>query len=555
MKKIMIHSDFNVSLLAQQLSLFLSNEWEVVKPSYGTLHQSILSNQSGEKQATSIIWASMEAISPQVSSLLNHEGTSVDDVLQDVNEWIEVIREYAQSQRYVVVVTPFYLNQTTGQAVFTLNTQHGSSYLLAKVKVLLAEAFGQSDNMVLLDCHDWFVDEEQACFSARRWFSAKMPFSGAFSKRVAQQLVTTVESLEGKSRKLLLLDLDNTLWGGIVGDDGWQGLVLGENHSIGEAFLAFQKAILALKRQGIQLGIVSKNTEACALEAIQKHPDMVLKLSDFVAWRINWQDKATNIQSIVDELNIGLDAVVFIDDNVHERQWVKQALPDVLVPDWPEDPCSYLKAFNEIRCFASPLNTQEDQNRSVMYEAEKNRQGQVNQFASLEAWLASLNIQVSVHFGLSENEARIVQLMNKSNQMNLTTHRCSLAELKAWEAENHHHLMSFSVNDKYGDYGLVGIIGCEIVEYQEQSELLITDFILSCRAMGKGIEKVMIHQLTLLAKEMRCAQLKANFLPTDRNQPCLEWLRSEPTKEREEHQFSWNNFETYPCPDHISIVS
>ena len=219
----------------------------------------------------------------------------------------------------------------------------------------------------------WIDAAGKDAVNPKRWYMAKLPFAHAVFKEAAKDLRAMLLGAYGQSRKLLLLDLDDTLWGGIVGEDGWEKLNLGGHDPIGEAFLDFQRALKSLSRQGVLLGIVSKNDEAVALEAFRRHPEMALRVEDFAGRRINWEDKAKNIVELTRELNLGLQSVVFIDDNPYERARVRETLPEVFVPEWPEDKMSYRAALLSLGCFDRPRITEEDKRRTEMYAGEARR--------------------------------------------------------------------------------------------------------------------------------------------------------------------------------------
>src|SRR5439155_12335873 len=288
-------------------------------------------------------------------------------------------------------------------------------------------------------------------------------------------------------------------WGGIVGDLGWQSIRLGGHDPIGEAFRDFQLGLKILKERGVLLGIVSKNEESTALEAIRSHPEMVLRQDDFAGWRINWEDKAQNIANLAAELNLGLQSVVFLDDNPVERARVREVLPDVLVPELPANPMEFKAALQQLRCFDTPVISSEDQTRTGMYVSERQRRAAQAHISSLDQWLESLQMEVVAEPLSETNLDRATQLFNKTNQMNLSTRRLTKEELWSWSRENGNSMLVFRVSDKFGDYGLVGIASFRL-EAGSQTDARIVDFILSCRVMGRKVEETMLHVLAVSAK-------------------------------------------------------
>jgi FkbH-like protein len=350
-------------------------------------------------------------------------------------------------------------------------------------------------------------------------------------------------------RKLVVLDLDDTLWGGIVGDVGWEDLQLGGHHPLGEAFAAFQRALKALTRRGIILGIVSKNTEAIALEAIDRHPEMILRRDDFAGWRINWEDKTKNLCELTAELKLGLDSVVFIDDNPAERARVREALPSVFVPDWPTDKLLYEKALVELTCFDTPALSEEDRARTRMYVSERQRNEMKNAIPSVEDFLTSLGLRVTIDCLRRENLARATQLLNKTNQMNLTTRRVTEAQLLAWAEEAGHHVFVFRVADRFDDYGLTGLASLAATGRRGE----IVDFVLSCRVMGRGVEQTMLHRLVACGRALGLEELTATPIPTDRNAPCARFFAESSGFAAAGAAYRWDLDDPYPVPAYIAI--
>jgi FkbH-like protein len=296
---------------------------------------------------------------------------------------------------------------------------------------------------------------------------------------------------------------------------------------------------------------VSKNEEQVALEAIRKHPEMVLKLEDFAGWRINWQDKVQNIIDLMTELNLGPQAAVFIDDNPAERARVKESLPEVLVPDWPEDPLFYPATLLSLRCFEMPSLSREDLSRTTMYLSENKRRELKKKVSSLAEWLKRLAIRVQVEKLHPANLQRAAQLLNKTNQMNLSTRRMSEAELMAWAEQEHHRLWTLRVSDKFGDAGLTGIISLEIQDRSVQ----IVDFILSCRVLGRKIEETMLATAIHQAQALGIENVYARYIPTPKNKPCLDFFNKlAPRFEQQGDCFVRDEKHPFPVPEHIELI-
>ena len=353
----------------------------------------------------------------------------------------------------------------------------------------LSEQLNKEKNFYVFNSSKWLLNcGVSNAYNSQLWYLTKTPFSNIFFKQVISDMSNLYGSMKGLSKKLLILDLDDTLWGGIVGEIGWKNLRIGGHDHLGESFRDFQIQIKSLKNQGIILAIVSKNDEAIAIEAINKHPEMFFAMKDFVTHRINLEDKAKNIVDIVDELNLGLQSVVFLDDSPFERARVQEALPEVLVPELPKDPTDYNTFLSKLRCFDTTNITEEDKIRVNLYQSESKRTKLKQQLKSASEWIKTLNLTIVIENIKNENTPRAVQLLNKTNQMNLSTRRLSEQKFNNWIQIHSNNLWTIRAADKFGDYGIIGILSISI----KDNEATLVDFILSCRVVGRCIEETMI---------------------------------------------------------------
>ncbi len=366
----------------------------------------------------------------------------------------------------------------------------------------------------------------------------------------ADDIAAAVEGLAGRARRVVILDLDDVLWGGIVGEVGPLGVRIGGHDLVGEAFADFQHALKGLSRRGILLAIASKNDEAVALEAIDRHPEMLLRRDDFAAWRINWTDKATNVAAVLADLNLGAESAVFIDDQPIERERVRSAVPGILVPEWPTDPCDFREALGLLRCFDAPAVTSEDRARSGMAAAERSRRIAAAAAANVDEWLRSLDVRIDVEPLDERNLERAAQLLNKTNQMNLSTRRMTAADLAAWVSAPGHVVLTFRVADRFGDSGLTGLVGLRCVGGEAQ----LVDFLLSCRVMGRRVEDAMLSVAVAQARRRGASVLRAELIPTPRNGPCLDFFRRSRFAPTDANGFSWNTAEPYAGPDAVRII-
>ena len=498
-----------------------------------------------------VVWTQPKSVIPSFNRIMNYEHTAEERILQEVDEFSSLLLTIGKRLKYLFIPTWILPSYPRGTGLLDMKSGIGIGVTLARMNLRLADNMREASNIFLLNAQNWIIGAGKDAFSPKLWYMGKIAFGNIVFQRAAREIKAALRGITGKARKLIILDLDDTLWGGIVGDLGWEKIILGGHDPIGEAYLDFQRGLKALTNRGILLGIVSKNEETTAIEAINKRPEMFLTLDDFAGWKINWKDKARNIIDLVSELNLGLDSAVFIDDNPIERDRVKAALPEVLVPEWPKDPIFYKQILLGLRCFDAPSISREDSSRTKMYVSERKRQAMEINLGSMEKWLQSLEITVKIEKLSKGDLPRTAQLLNKTNQMNLSTRRMTEPELYTWAKKPGHELWTFRVSDKFGDSGLTGIISLKI----ENDRGKIVDFILSCRVMGRGVEETMLHTAITQTRTLGLNQVFAEFIPTDRNRPCLEfWKKSEFAKGKRDHVFSWNTRSPYTLPDWITLV-
>jgi len=505
-----------------------------------------------DKPDFAVIWTQPERINQAFNRILNYEKVSLSQVLEEVDEYASLLRSVRDRVNTVIVPTWVLPSYQRGFGMLDMRSEIGISNTLMRMNLRLCERLADIPNVYLLDTQRWIGEVGKKAFNPKLWYMGKIAFGNEVFKEAVKDVKSAYRGINGSSKKLIILDLDNTLWGGIVGDIGWENIRLGGHDYIGEAYVDFQKTLKSLTNRGILLGIVSKNEEVIALEAIRKHPEMVLRLDDFAGYRINWQDKAENIVDLVADLKIGLQSVVFIDDNPVERARVRDALNTVFVPEWPRDQMLYKSALLSLRCFDTPSITQEDAQRTKMYVTERQRKDLKDTCISTNEWLKSLGMKVQVEPISPINLERTVQLFNKTNQMNLTTRRMTKLEMANWVSQKNHKLWNFRVSDRFGDLGITGIISLEI----EGKNGRIVDFILSCRVMGRKIEETMLYIVIKYARSIRLKELHARYVPTSKNKPCLDfWMSSGFSYEEQNNSFSWNLFNEYTLPDCLEIVN
>ncbi len=351
----------------------------------------------------------------------------------------------------------------------------------------------------------WF--DESAYFLNKSGFA--LPYIGYVCDLIARQF----QAFVGKPNKCLVLDLDNTIWGGIVGDVGYDGIMLDPNDAEGEAYQAFQKYVLALKHRGIILAVCSKNDAENAKEPFEKNSNMILKLGDISSFVANWNDKASNIKLISEELNIGLDSFVFFDDNPTERALVKQFLPEITVIDVPEDPALYVRALDQAYAFEWNQITQEDISRSDSYAQNIERTTLMESCVDYNDYLKKLNMHIQVAAVEEKTLPRFSQLTNKSNQFNVRTQRYSEAEIDEMAKNKNYELLTVSLCDKFTNYG---IIACVVLRFEDQV-CYIDNWVMSCRVLKKTIENYTAEKIVSEAIKQNVKCIKAEYLRTKKN--------------------------------------
>ncbi len=353
---------------------------------------------------------------------------------------------------------------------------------------------------------------QERFFDARMWYLAKLAVRTDALPFFASAVVDVVQTLRGRMKKCVVLDLDNTLWGGVVGDDGIDGIELGELGA-GPAFTALQLWLKNLRERGVLLAVCSKNNEDTAKEVFEKHPDMVLRLSDIAMFVANWEDKASNIRCIQQTLNIGMDSIVFLDDNPFERNLVKSVLPEVTVPELPEDPAMVLSYLQSLGLFEAAGCSDEDRVRTARYQAQISRDAAEQTFDSYDAYLASLDMKAVVKPFASFYFARIAQLTQRSNQFNLRTVRYTEAEIAALAADERYITRYMTLSDRFGEHGLVSVVILE----KRQNALFIDTWLMSCRVLRRGAEQYLFDRIVEATIAAGFDTLIGEYLPTAKN--------------------------------------
>ncbi len=350
-------------------------------------------------------------------------------------------------------------------------------------------------------------------FQPSVYVSTEMVLSIDVLPYVAHKTIDIINSLNGKFKKCLIIDLDNTTWGGVIGDDGIENIQIG-SLGIGKAFTEFQYWVKKLKNRGVIIAVCSKNTESVAKEPFEKHPEMVLRLDDISVFRANWENKADNIRQIQKILNIGFDSMVFLDDNPFERNIVRDNIPEVCVPELPEDPAEYLEYLYKLNLFETISFSNEDTDRTKLYQIEAERAKVHEKYTNEDDFLKDLNMLSDVQSFNKFNTPRVAQLSQRSNQFNLRTIRYTEADIHNISSSDDYKGFVFSLEDKFGDNGLICVI---ILKKEDAHTLFIDTWFMSCRVLKRGMENFVLNTIVSFAKENGFTTINGEYIPTAKN--------------------------------------
>lgn len=350
-------------------------------------------------------------------------------------------------------------------------------------------------------------------FQPAVYINSEMVLSLDVLPQIALRTIALISALTGSFKKCVILDLDNTIWGGIIGDDGIENIELG-SLGIGKAFTEFQYWIKKLKNRGIIITVCSKNTESVAKEPFEKHPDMVLHLDDIAVFIANWENKVDNIRQIQRILNISYDSMVFLDDNPFERNLVRENIPEICVPELPEDPADYLEYLYALNLFETVSFSDEDTERTKLYQVEAQRNLIQQKYTNEDDYLKSLNMISLVEPFNKFNAPRVAQLSQRSNQFNLTTVRYSDADINLLAASENYYNFAFTLEDKFGDNGLICVI---ILKKENDQTLFFESWFMSCRILKRSMENFVLNTITNFAREKGFKYLKGEYITTAKN--------------------------------------
>jgi FkbH-like protein len=427
---------------------------------------------------------------------------------------------FGARSKATIIQSTFVLPAERAFGNYELKVDHSAGSIFSEINYRLVAKARETKNVLLNDIDFLAASVGRSnWFDPRMWNMAKSPCRLEHLPLLAQSLLDTVLAAAGMFAKCVVLDLDNTLWGGVIGDDGLEGIALGEFDE-GEAFVRFQKFFHELKRRGIILAVVSKNEHANAMLPFQKHPDMVLKEEDIAVFVANWDNKADNIRLIQKTLNIGFDSMVFIDDNPFERSLVREFLPQVIVPELPDDPSLYLSSLAELNLFETASYSDADRQRADQYREESRRELVKASFTNINDYLISLGMEVKLERFNAFNLPRIAQLIQRSNQFNLMTRRYGEAACEALMKDSSVAPFTLKLSDKFGDYGLISVI----VLKHAAEDIEIDEYLMSCRVLRRGVEDFAMNNIFAYAARQGAKRVTGQYVPTAKNDMVKDFL-------------------------------
>ncbi len=442
-----------------------------------------------------------------------------EDKLREINKIITIIEQLlsmvSRQTNALVLFSNFIIPTFSPFGILDNKQEIGLKKFYKIINDKLEDLYQTNKQIFIIN-----FDEVASRFGKNSYFNFLMYYRGAlllndlFIPNISYELMGYVKSFKLKIRKCIVLDLDNTLWGGIIGEDGIEGIKLNINYP-GNEYVDFQRSLLSLHNRGIILAINSKNNYQDAFEVIQNHPHMLIKEKNLAAYRINWNDKVQNMIDLAKEINIGLDSLVFFDDNPVERARIQTALPDVKVVDLPSSSALYRKTLENLNDFNTLSLTQEDLHRSEMYYARRKRKDLQDKIQSIDEFIESLDLTIEIKEINDFSLPRVVSLLNRTNQFNLTTKRYNENEIKHMVKELKTYLIyTLQVYDKFGDEGIVGV---SIIHKKSSNDWFIDCFLMSCRVIGRKIESSFLLKIIKEAQRNHVGIIEAEYIPTRKN--------------------------------------
>jgi len=475
----------------------------------------------------------------------NKNKKYVDEKINEIKNLIEVFTQKSQSK---IIIANFVIPTYTPLGIYESKIEYGIKEIILDLNKKLKELSRNIDLCYVYDFNSFvtkFGEKNILDYKKMNYGDIKINFD--IIPHLIYDFLGYVKPILGSNKKCLVLDLDNTLWGNIIGEDGIEGIKIGP-YPEGRSFVEFQKVIKALSENGIILAINSKNNQKDAMKAINEHPHMILREKDFSCIKINWNDKISNMREIAKDLNIGLDSIVFFDDDPINRELLRMGIPEVNTIELPKDPSSYAQILRNLNDFNILKITKDDVQRKIMYAQEQNRQKLESSTENLNEYLKKLDIKIKIKLDNEFSISRISQLILKTNQFNLTTKRYQEEEIKEFVEDKTMIVGCSEVDDKFGENGITNVF----IIKTKPNEWIIDTFLLSCRIMGRGIEEGIIGKILEIAKNKGIKKITATFIPTEKNKPAENFLKNYGfKKEKENWVFLLKN--EIKIPDYLEV--
>jgi FkbH-like protein len=484
------------------------------EPEYNTVQQTVLDGQSPFYSFRPDFVVILTAVQALRNVLLSANVTQrVEAAEREAQQLVSVVQRAAEVPGATVVVHEFVAPYERAWGNLSGRIEGSLPRVVRSINERLRRLADETENVYTVDT-DYIASwvGKRAWFDERLWFYSKSFCHPEMLPHVAGQALDIFRAAKGKGVKCVAVDLDNLLWGGVIGDDGLEGIRLGELGE-GEAFVQFQMWLKELRARGIILGVCSKNDEDKAREPFREHSDMVLQESDISCFIANWDDKAQNLHQLANRLNIGLDSIVFLDDTPFERNLVRELVPEVCVPEMPEDPAEFVPYLESLNLFETTQFSDEDRKRADFYRENVLRESAQGHFADVNEYLVSLEMEAAFERFDDLHLPRIAQLVQRTNQFNLTTIRHSAAELKDFASDPEYFPFYVTLTDRFGDNGLISVV----IAKRDGDALEIVTWLMSCRVISRRLEEFVLDQLVEVARDVGAASLRGRYIPTKKN--------------------------------------
>ena len=455
-------------------------------------------------------------------SNINSENKNKKHIDEKINEIKNLIEVFTQKSQSKIIIANFVIPTYTPLGIYESKIEYGIKEIILDLNKKLKELSRNMDSCYVYDFNSFvtkFGEKNILDYKKMNYGDIKINFD--IIPYLIYDFLGYVKPILGLNKKCLVLDLDNTLWGNIIGEDGIEGIKIGP-YPEGRSFVEFQKVIKALSENGIILAINSKNNQKDAMKAINEHPHMILREKDFSCIKINWNDKISNMREIAKDLNIGLDSIVFFDDDPTNRELLRMSIPEVNTIELPKDPSSYAQILRNLNDFNILKITKDDVQRKIMYKQEQNRKKLESSTENLNEYLKKLDIKIRIKLDNEFSISRISQLILKTNQFNLTTKRYQEEQIKEFIEDKTIIVGCSEVDDKFGENGITNVF----IIKTKSNEWIIDTFLLSCRIMGRGIEEGIIGKILEIAKNKGIEKITATFIPTEKNKPAENFLKN-----------------------------